>query len=156
MHNIYMCEREIIILWMVIVFTQKGWLLDLKIEKEMRMDSKSFPTKVWCNIMEGFGRFPFLISYACTIYICVCEIIVLWMVIVLTWQGWLSELKIEKEMRMDSKSFPTKVGCNIMEGFGRFPFPISYACIMCVCVCVWDYCFMNGRCPHLTGMAFRA
>ena len=154
------CVREIIVLWMVIVLTWQGWLSELKIEKEMRMDSKSFPTKVERNFIEGFGRLPLPISYACTIYMCVCvcerEIIVLWMVIVLTWQGRLSELKIEKEMRMDSKSFPTKVGRNLMEGFRRFPFPISYACIMCVCVCVWDYCFMNGRCPHLTGMAFRA
>ena len=38
---------------------------------------------------------------------------------------------------MDSKSFPTKVGRNIMEGFGRLPLPISYTCTiyMCVCVC---------------------
>ena len=69
---------------------------------------------------------------------------------------------------MDSKSFPTKVGHNIMEGFGRLPFPISYACTIYTCVCVCerkrererererDYCFMNDYSPHLTGMVFRA
>ena len=162
MHNIYLCVREIIILWMVIVFTQKGWLSDLKIEKEMRMDSKSFPTKVWCNTMEGFGRFPFLISYACTIYMCVCVrerlLFYEWSLSSLDRDGFQS-LKLKKRRGWILSHFPLKWSAILWRGLGDSLSPfLTHALYiyMCVFVCERDYCFMNGHCPHLTGMAFRA
>ena len=161
-----MCEREIIILWMVIVFTQKGWLSDLKIDKEMRTDSKSFPTKVWCNIMEGFGRFPFLISYACTIYICVCVCVCACACVRLLFYEWsLSSLDRNGFQSLKSKRrwgwilshFPLKWGAILWRGLGDSLSPfLTHALYICVCVWERDYCFMNGHCPHLIGMAFRA
>ena len=162
MHYIYVCvcEREIIVLWMVIVLTWQGWLSELKIEKEMRMDSKSFPTKVGRNIMEGFGRFPFLISYTCTIYVCVCvrERLLFYerSLSSLDRNGFQS-LKSKKRWGWILSHFPLKWSAILWRGLGDSFSPfLTHALYMCVCVRERDYCFMNGHCPHLTGMAFRA
>ena len=129
-----MRERLLFYEWSLSSLKRDGFQI-LKLKKRWGWILNHFPLKCGAILWRGLGdSLSSFLTHA--LYICVCEIIVLWMVIVLTWQGRLSELKIEKEMRMDSKSFPTKVGRNNMEGFGRFPFPISYACTIYVCVCV--------------------
>ena len=142
MHYIYVCvcEREIIVLWMIIVLTWQEWLLELKIEKEMRMDSKSFPTKVERNIMEGLGRLPLPISYACTIYMCVCVwerlLFYEWPLSSLDKDGFQS-LKSKKRWGWILNHFPLKWGAILWRGLGdSLSSYLTHTLYIYVCVCV--------------------
>ena len=100
-------EREIIV---SLSSLDRDGFQSLKLKKRWEWILNHFPLKWGAILWRGLGD-----SLSPFLWVCVCVWLlfyewslpsldgVLRMVIALTWRGWLSELKIKKEIRMDSK-----------------------------------------------------